>query len=98
MYIIGNKLNKRVKLGIHREIEHVCLQTMTLLLDATFSEKSKKLEQLEKSRVLLEVLKNLIRTEYELKIIPEKTYVYLETLIIDTSKQNNGWLKSIKTP
>ena len=66
---------------------------MRLLIEAYFSEKSAKLEILEKTRILLEVLKHLVRTEYELKIIEEKPYIRIEFLIVETSKMMNGWIK-----
>jgi len=41
-------------------------------------------------------LKHFVRTEHELKIIDEKTYIRIEMLIIETSKMTNGWIKYIQ--
>jgi len=43
-------------------------------------------------RLKAEVLKNLIRTEHELGVIKEKTYLYLSEQLIEISKQINGWI------
>ncbi len=95
IYQIGNKIPKRDKLGIHAHIERMTLDVMKNIISASLSRKNQKLEILEYARVELEVLKNLIRTEYELKIIPEKTYIYTESLLVETSKMTNGWIKYI---
>ncbi len=71
------------------------VDAMKNIISASLSRKNQKLEILEYTRVELEVLKNLIRTEYELKIIPEKTYIYTESLLVETSKMTNGWIKYI---
>lgn len=55
--------------------------------------KHQKRELLESIRVSLEVLKHLVRTEHESSIIPEKAYIELTTLLIETSKMTNGWIR-----
>jgi hypothetical protein len=72
-----------------------------MLIKATFSNKNKKLETLEEARIYLEALKHFIRTEHELHIIDEKSYIRIESCIIETSKITNGWIKYLyrqKTP
>lgn len=72
-----------------------------MLIKASFSPRNKKLEILEDTRISLEVLKHFVRTEYELKIIDEKSYIRIESSVIETSKMTNGWIKYIleqKTP
>jgi hypothetical protein len=95
IYQTGNKLNKRDKLGIHAHIENIALLVMTDIIHASLIIRTAKQIPLENSRTQLEVLKHLVRTEYELKIIDQKTYISIETLIIENSKQVNGWLKYI---
>lgn len=90
---IGNSLSKRDKLGIHSRVEKIALEAMSSIIRATFSSKNEKLPFLEKSRLSLEVLKHLARTEYEMNIIPEKAYIRIECHIIETSKMTNGWIK-----
>jgi len=95
IYLAGGKIPKRDKLGIHGNIEHIAIGTMRNILHATFAPRQKKNEILEEVRISLEVLKHLIRIEYELKIIPEKTYIEIASLLIETSKMTNGWIKYI---
>ncbi len=95
LYQTGNKLTKRDKLGIHTHIERIMLEIMSNIVNASFSNKITKQTSLEQARVSLEILKHLIRTEHELKIIDQKTYFRIEGLIIETSKMTNGWIKYI---
>lgn len=97
IYIVGNKLSKRDKLGIHVVIEESILKILILSIKATFIENSKKLPYLEEVRTNIESTKILIRTEHELGIIPEKTYFIISHYLIEASKMTNGWIKSIKT-
>lgn len=96
MYLVGNKVSKRDKLGIHKIIENTCLEVLKLLLQASFENQSEKISSLEKSRVQIEVLKNLVRTEHELKIIQEKTYIDISVRLVEISKMTNGWIQYIK--
>ncbi len=95
LYQTGNKLTKRDKLGIHTHIERITLEIMSDIIGASFSNKTSKQTSLEHARISLEILKHLIRTEHELKIIDQKTYFRIEGLLIETSKMTNGWIKYI---
>lgn len=95
MYQTGNKLTKRDKLGIHTRIEHTTLEIISNIIGASFANKEIKLVSLEQARISLEVLKHLIRTEYDLKIINDKTYFRIEGILIEISKMNNGWIRYI---
>ncbi|MEK9151015.1 MAG: four helix bundle protein [Patescibacteria group bacterium] len=57
------------------------------------AQKYQKREILEHVRVSLETLKHLVRIEYEHNIIPEKSYIEIAALLIETSKMTNGWIK-----
>ena len=94
-YQIGNTLPKRDKLGIHTQVEELILEILRYVIQACFSKKESKIESLEITRVLLEVLKHLIRTEYELHIIKENQYIQLESCAVEASKMANGWIKYI---
>lgn len=66
---------------------------MTSIIKASLAPKTEKSELLKEVRTNLEVLKHLVRTEYELKIITEKQYISAESQLIETSKMTNGWIK-----
>jgi len=82
-------------LGIHAHIEHITRDIVQKIITACFTHTGKKLEILEGTRILLEVLKHFVRIEHELNIIDQKTYVRIESHIIETSKMLNGWIKYI---
>ena len=95
IYQTGKKLSKSDKLGIHSDIENLAREILKKIIESSFSGKDEKLRNLEETRILLEVLKHLIRTEHELHIIDEKSYIRIESVIIETSKMTNGWIKYI---
>jgi hypothetical protein len=100
VYISGRKLSKADKLGIHAYIENITRETVQEILFAYFSYKNQRLGILERVRILLETIKHFVRIEHELKIIDLKTYVRIESVIVETSKMTNGWIKYLqqKTP
>jgi len=97
IYLIGNKLPKRDKLGFHSYIEKEFLKTFSLLINASLEIKSEKIILLKQTRIQIEIIKQLIRTEYELKIISEKIYLTIELKLQEISKMTNGWLKYTQT-
>ena len=92
LYTIGQKLPKRDKLGIHATVENFSVEILALAVEGAFKPKPLKLPLLDRLRVRIEVIKHLIRTEYELKIIEEKTYLRLSEQAIEISKMTNGWI------
>ncbi|MEI6346281.1 MAG: four helix bundle protein [bacterium] len=92
LYCSSEKLLKRDKLGIHAQIEKQSLACLTLAIEAAFRPKSAKQSTLEELRLQVEILKHLIRTEHELGIVPEKTYLRLAEQLVEISKMTNGWL------
>ena len=93
IYTTGDTLSKRDKLGVHRHIEKSCLLLFDEIIEAALSPKTRKLEHLEKTRMLIEKLKHLTRLEYELKIISEKLYIQTQSELVEISKMTNGWIK-----
>ncbi len=97
VYLIGNKLPKRDKLGIHSYIEKEFLKSFSLLISASLEAKYEKVISLKKARIQIETLKQLFRIEFELKIITEKVYLNIELKLQEISKMTNGWLKYAQT-
>ena len=95
IYTIGHKLSKRDKLGIHQTVENYSLRLLSLLVESAFSKRHDKLKTLEIARVHMEIIKNIIRTEYELTVIDEKTYIRLAKDTVEISKMLNGWITYI---
>ena len=88
---------KRDKLGIHKIIEEKCIIILSNAIDSALSSKDTKILLLRKLRRDIETLKHLIRMEYELNIIKEKTYLSLAHMLQDISMMATGWYKSVQT-
>jgi len=95
LYVISRKLGKRDKLGIHAVIENLCVEILSFSIEAAFQTKFFKKPTLEKLRIKISVLQNLIRTEYELQIVEQKIYIRLSEQLVEISKMANGWLNFI---
>lgn len=95
IYSISGKLAKRDKLGIHSLIETKVINILSLVIESAFKARSQKQSFLETTRVQIEVLKHLIRTEHELGILDMKTYIRISGQIIEISKMTNGWISYI---
>lgn len=91
---MGKKIPKADKLGIHTTLQHKILLAFEYIISAAFTDISNKKVYLEKSRTFIEVSKHLLRTEHELGIIPENTYIRIAKLLVDASKMNANWLKN----
>lgn len=88
-------MSKRDKLGFHSTIERICVDVLLLSLESAFQSRSTKLTTLESLRVEIEILKHLIRSENELRIISDKQYHNLSEQLIEISKMTNGWIRFI---
>ncbi|MDO8564553.1 MAG: four helix bundle protein [bacterium] len=92
LYCIAGRFSKRDKLGIHARIEAQCLHALELAIEAAFKPTTQKLGDLKNLRVRAEVLKHLVRTEHELQIIDDKTYLRISEQLVEISKMTNGWI------
>lgn len=95
LYLLGNRLPKREKLGIHKEIENILLEILKDSIEAALISRDKKSSVLQQMRRNTEVVKHLVRLEHEMKIITEKEYTNVVRGLEDVSMMANGWLKSI---
>lgn len=88
---------KRDKLGLHKTIEEKCIVILASSIESAISSRNSKAESLGKLRKDIETLKHLVRMEYELNIIKEKTYLSLAHILQDISMMATGWHKSVQT-
>lgn len=86
---------KQHKLGIHAEVLRQSLKILSLAIEAAFKQKALKFPVLEKLRIEIEILKHLVRTENELKIIDAKIYLRLSGQLVEISKMTNGWINFV---
>ncbi len=83
---------KRDKLGIHATAEKCCLELFAATIAAAFDRGQSKIASLKTARIRSQVLSNLLRTEYELSITTEKTYLHLSSHMVEIGKMLNGWI------
>lgn len=91
IYQVGSRLPKRDKLGLHANIEEICLRILDLSIRASLDLSSTKHNIVRELRIYIESLKYLIRTEFELKIIKENQYLSLQEKLQGISKEAAGW-------
>lgn len=92
---MSKKFSKRDKLGIHTIIENLCIEILSLAIEAALKPAGLKLSILEILRIKIGVFQNLIRTENELGIIDDKIYVRISAQIVEISKMTNGWINFV---
>ncbi|MDP3710283.1 MAG: four helix bundle protein [bacterium] len=93
VYSLSGKIDKRDKFGIWLKIENSCLETLRLIIKASFTNKLGKLPLLDSARTEIEVLKRLLTIAHELKIIQTNYYLQLESDLQEISKMTNGWIR-----
>ncbi|MDP3661406.1 MAG: four helix bundle protein [bacterium] len=92
IYIVGQKLPKREKLGIHAGVEMFCIEILALAIEAAFKSHKQKIPILEQLRVKIEVLKHIVRTEHECSILDERKYLRLSEQLVIISKETTNWI------
>lgn len=95
LYLLGKKIPKRDKLGLHSNIEKGSLECLELSIAASFSKTNLKSQILEKLQINIEILKQLVRLANTLKIYSDEIYIALERNLQEISKMSAGWLKYI---
>ena len=90
---MGNRIPKRDKLGLHGNVEKICINILALSIRASLENKLVKQETIRELRIDIETIKYLIRIESELNIIQEKHYLSLEEKLQEISKEATGWEK-----
>ena len=95
VYITGNKLSKRDKLGLHTKVEHLVLECLLASLSAALLSKQEKLPHIKLIRRNTEALKHLVRMEQDLAIIKDSTYLAQIHLLEDISMMATGWQRSL---
>lgn len=95
VYLTKPKLTKRDSYGIYLKIESVCLDALTLSIEAALLSRQRKTMSLEMLKIRIELLKQLVRVAHEIYVIEQKRYIALSTDLIEASKMVSGWLKYI---
>ncbi|MFH1145606.1 MAG: four helix bundle protein [bacterium] len=96
VYLLGSRIPKRDRFGIHLKVDSLALECLELAITAVFETRERKLFNLSGLRIKLEVVKRLLREMNELKIIQDKHYLHLTYDVIEISKMTNGWIKYLQ--
>ncbi|MDO8623916.1 MAG: four helix bundle protein [bacterium] len=92
---MGPKLAKRDRYGIYLKIESLCLDGLTLSIEAALLPRQRKTTTLETLKIKIELLKQLIRMAHEIQVIEQSRYIAISADLIEASKMTSGWLTYI---
>ena len=87
---------KKDQYMLGRHCEESILIILELILSAVRLPKKQKEKLLYEASSKLDVLKVLVRTAHELKILDNKKYLSCEEKILEIGRMLGGWIKSLK--
>ncbi len=94
-YTFSTLFPKKDKYTIGQTTEKYIIQTIELLLEASYATKETKRRIILSANNKFEALKIFIRLLKELNVIDDKKYILLQTRIQEIGKMFGGWLKSL---
>jgi hypothetical protein len=87
-----DKLPRARRFTLGERLENGSIEVLELLVEAAYTRN--KEVPLRRANLRLEVLRNLWRVGYELKVIATRQYEHGAKLIDDLGRQIGGWLRS----
>jgi hypothetical protein len=96
-YLYIDHFPKKSREVLGRKIESTILELLELISQASFAEQNQKINNLLNASVKLDFLKVLFRLTFDLKIIDQKKYIFLEEKLQEIGRMLGGWIKSIKS-
>lgn len=94
-YLYAQGFPKKDKYTIGATCEKYLIQIIELLVEASYLPKEQKLSSLQQASTKLEALKVFIRLLFELKVIDQKKYIQLQSMIQEIGKMFGGWIRSV---
>jgi len=88
---------KAEKYSLGQRIENIILDTLELVLRATYASKTNRLIYLEDLDTKIQLLKTLIRLAHEVRALDDNKYLALQERLQEMGKMTGGWLRSIKS-
>ncbi len=86
---------KQDRFTIYERCEHIILDLLELLIEASYGNKTRKVLILEKASVRLNMLRFMIRLMKETRTFDIKKYVTLQEIIDEIGRMLGGWIRSI---
>lgn len=95
---ISPHIAKGQRYSIGTRIENKFLDLLEISYIAYFTEKDKKLQKISGCVLMLNILKFLIHTAWEAKLISNKQYEGVAIKLDEIGKMFGGWKKSLDNP
>ena len=94
LWLMGRveKFPRSQKFTLGDRIITLCLDTLDILIEATYTRQ--RVPLLQKANVQLEKLRFLIRLCHDYKLFSSKQYAYISSEINEVGKLVGGWIKS----
>ena len=81
---------------IGTKIDSLFLETIELIIKASYSDKVEKLISLKSASVKLDLLKFFLQIAWEIKSLDNKKYILLSEKLDEIGKMLGGWIKVLK--
>ena len=89
-------LQKDSRYTIGTKIDSLFLETIELIIKASYSDKVEKLIFLKSASVKLDLLKFFLQIAWEIKSLDNKKYILLSERLDEIGKMLGGWIKALK--
>ena len=89
-------LQKDSRYTIGAKIDSLFLETIELIIKASYSDKVEKLIFLKSASVKLDLLKFFLQIAWEIKSLDNKKYILLSERLDEIGKMLGGWIKALK--
>ncbi|MBU3942396.1 four helix bundle protein [Patescibacteria group bacterium] len=88
--------SKDSRYTIGTKIDHLFLETIELIIKASYSDKTEKLIFLKNASSKLDFIKFFLQMTWEIKSLNDKKYILLSEKLNEIGKMLGGWIKSLK--
>jgi len=95
---IALHIPKNLRYTIGSRIENRYIDLLELTYQAYFSKKEERIEKITKCILLLDLIKFLIQTTWEAKIISHQHYEDISVKLDEIGRMLGGWRKSLDNP
>ncbi|MEK9152125.1 MAG: four helix bundle protein, partial [Patescibacteria group bacterium] len=92
-----DRFPKRDRHGIGAKLEKDAVEIFAMLLRANSLRGYKRLAMLNECSIQLDLLKVLVRLAKDVGALQEKSYIGLESRLVENGKMLGGWIKSSST-
>ena len=91
-----SNFSKDSRYTIGTKIDSLFLETIELIIKASYSDKVEKLIALKNASTKLDLLKFFLQITWEIKSLDNKKYILLSEKLDEIGKMLGGWIRAIK--